>query len=112
MRAIDSMFRHTVSRRLDRSHKLDRQRSCPPRQGSGECRIRLGPQPGTRRKTMFEQTLEGEDVAGEVRRLFRELARAGGGCREVAAECAPVLDVFETPTTFEVRVDVPGIARE
>jgi HSP20 family protein len=61
---------------------------------------------------MFERTLKEDDVAGEVRRLFQELARVGAGCREVAAECTPPLDVFETPAGFEVRVDLPGISRE
>jgi HSP20 family protein len=61
---------------------------------------------------MFEQTLEGTDIAEEVRRLFRELAGVGAGCREIAAECTPPLDVFETADAFEVRIDLPGVARD
>jgi HSP20 family protein len=53
---------------------------------------------------------EAEDLAADVRRLFDELDRAGGGAHAGTSLHAPALDVFETPSTVEVVLDVPGVA--
>ena len=53
---------------------------------------------------------EAEDLAADVRRLFDDLDRAGGGARASSSLHAPALDVFETPSTVEVVVDLPGVA--
>jgi HSP20 family protein len=59
----------------------------------------------------LEPSLRAEDVADEVRELFRELERMhGAACREVAAEYVPALDVYETADTFEIRIDLPGVS--
>lgn len=51
------------------------------------------------------------DVSTDVRRLFEELARQRPGRRDqVAGECLPLLDVFETSDAFNLLLDVPGVA--
>ena len=51
------------------------------------------------------------DVSTDVRRLFEELARQRPERRDqVAGECLPLLDVFETRDAFDLLLDVPGVA--
>jgi HSP20 family protein len=48
------------------------------------------------------------DFADEVRRVFLEVGRTFG-LESLAGECSPALDVFETATSVEVSVDLPGV---
>jgi HSP20 family protein len=51
--------------------------------------------------------LEQREPGGDLRDLFQWLDESPGG---PPAECEPDLDVFETPTTVEVIVDLPGVS--
>ncbi len=53
------------------------------------------------------------DLTDDVRRLFGELDREGGGrAAAVAGQCAPGLDVLETDEAIEIVVDLPGVQCE
>ena len=50
------------------------------------------------------------DLADDVRRLFEDLDRVHPqGCRVLSGECSPELDLYETPDTYEVVMDLPGV---
>jgi HSP20 family protein len=53
--------------------------------------------------------LEQRDLGNDIRRLVQWLDESRGG---PAAECVPPVDVFETPETVEVVVDLPGVPLE
>lgn len=58
-------------------------------------------------------SLGADELADEVGRLFQELARRRPDRRSlVAGECTPLVDVFETPDTFEILLDVPGMSAD
>jgi HSP20 family protein len=50
-----------------------------------------------------------DDLTEDARQLLTELNRETGGAG-LAAQCRPPLDVLETATTIEVRMDLPGVA--
>lgn len=52
------------------------------------------------------------DLAEDARRLLLELDRDVPGAASTAADCRPPVDVFETASTIEVVVDVPGVSAE
>lgn len=52
---------------------------------------------------------EPAEFRDEVRRIFQELDRAGGG-ETLAGECAPPVDVLETDESLEITMDLPGVA--
>lgn len=53
------------------------------------------------------------DLSADVHRLLEGLARGRADRRHVVAgECMPVVDVFETETTVEIVVDLPGVAAD
>ncbi|HTK30165.1 MAG TPA: Hsp20/alpha crystallin family protein [Vicinamibacterales bacterium] len=47
------------------------------------------------------------EFADDVRQVFVELGRAFG-LESLAGECSPPIDVFETDSTVEIAVDLPG----
>ena len=50
------------------------------------------------------------DTSADVRRLFEELSRQRPERRhQIAGECLPLLDVFETHDAFDLLLDVPGL---
>ena len=52
-------------------------------------------------------------LAGDVGRLFEDLAARRSGRRHVVTgECVPLVDVFETDRSVEIVVDVPGVATD
>jgi HSP20 family protein len=53
---------------------------------------------------------EADDLAADVRRLLDDLDREGRGTHPGTTLHAPALDVFETPTSVEIVVDLPGVA--
>jgi len=54
---------------------------------------------------------EMRDLSDEVSHLFDELDRSAAGHRAPpTGTCAPPLDVFETDTSIEVVMDLPGVA--
>jgi HSP20 family protein len=53
---------------------------------------------------------EAGEFADELRRIFVELERMGGG--SLTGECSPPVDVFETDEAIEVSIDLPGVANE
>ncbi len=56
---------------------------------------------------------EMRDLSDEVSRLFEELDRAVPGHRAASTgTCAPPLDVFETDSSIEVVMDLPGVAQD
>jgi HSP20 family protein len=48
------------------------------------------------------------DFVDEVRQIFGELGR-GYSLDTLAGECTPPIDVFETDSSLEVSVDLPGV---
>ena len=52
------------------------------------------------------------DLADDARRLLLELEREVPGLAATAADCRPPMDVFETASSLEVVLDVPGVAAE
>lgn len=52
------------------------------------------------------------DLADDVRRLFDELERSRPECRGMSGECAPEVDVIETPDGFQILVDLPGVGAD
>ena len=48
------------------------------------------------------------EFADEVRRIFRELGDEPGA-QNLAGECSPAIDVFETDELVEIAVDLPGV---
>ena len=55
--------------------------------------------------------LERREMGDELRRLFDLLdgeSQAAGG----TGECNPPLDVFESPSSIDIVVDLPGVPRE
>jgi HSP20 family protein len=53
------------------------------------------------------------DLGHEVRRLFDELGRRRPERRHmVSGECMPLQDVFETETSIEIVLDLPGVTAE
>jgi HSP20 family protein len=48
------------------------------------------------------------DFADEVRRVFLELGRTFG-VESLAGECTPALDVYETDSSLEIVLDLPGV---
>jgi HSP20 family protein len=48
------------------------------------------------------------EFADEVRQLFAELGR-GYSLESLAGECTPPIDVYETDSTLEISVDLPGV---
>ena len=48
------------------------------------------------------------EFADEVRELFAELGR-GYSHETLAGECSPSIDVYETDSSLEVSVDLPGV---
>ena len=58
----------------------------------------------------FIPTTDAADFAGDIRRLFDELADTlGQGQRVYSGECRPTVDVLETDAQVEVLVDLAGI---
>jgi HSP20 family protein len=55
--------------------------------------------------------LERRDISDELRRLL-ELLDASAQTSGVAGECAPPLDVVESPAAIEIVVDLPGVPRD
>jgi HSP20 family protein len=53
---------------------------------------------------------EAGEFVEETRRIFAELGRILG--EQLAGECAPALDVYETDEAIEITMDVPGVALE
>src|SRR4029078_8167381 len=47
------------------------------------------------------------EFADDVRQVFVELGRSFG-LESLAGECSPPIDVFETDSTVEIAVDLPG----
>jgi HSP20 family protein len=52
------------------------------------------------------------ELADEARRLLLELDRDVPGAATLTAECRPPIDVYETPESLEVVIDVPGVPPE
>lgn len=52
------------------------------------------------------------ELADDARRLLLELDRDVPGAATLTAECRPPIDVYETPESLEVVIDVPGVAPE
>lgn len=53
------------------------------------------------------------DLEREIQRLFQDLARSDTSRpARAAGQCFPVLDMFETETTLEVVLDVPGVVAD
>src|SRR5262245_6550648 len=50
---------------------------------------------------------ETAEFADDVRRLFTELYKTGGP--RLTGECSPPLDVYETETSVEIALDLPGV---
>lgn len=51
------------------------------------------------------------DVSADVRRLFEELLKQRPDRRhQIAGECLPLLDVFETHDALDLLLDLPGVA--
>jgi len=48
------------------------------------------------------------EFSDELSRLLVEIGRSAGST--LIAECSPVLDIYETDETFEIAVDLPGVA--
>ncbi len=48
------------------------------------------------------------EFAEEVRRVFQELRRSTG-TESLTGECSPPLDVYETDSSVEVTMDLPGV---
>ena len=54
---------------------------------------------------------EVRDLADDVRRAFEDLERHAG-VQGVSGECAPSVDVYETPAAIEVVMDLPGVPED
>ena len=52
----------------------------------------------------------GADLTEDARQLLNEVARDLPGAADVNSDCRPAVDVLETATALEVRMDVPGVA--
>jgi len=55
------------------------------------------------------QPLESGDFGPEIRQIFEEM----GSCvapDQLASECSPPIDVYETDDTIELAMDLPGVA--
>ena len=51
------------------------------------------------------------DVSADVRRLFEDLQKQRPERRQqIAGECLPLLDVFETRDALDLLLDLPGVA--
>ena len=50
------------------------------------------------------------EFVDEVRQIFAEIGR-GYSLDTLAGECTPPLDVFETDSSVEISVDLPGVDR-
>ena len=48
------------------------------------------------------------EFVDEVRQIFAELGR-GFSLDTLAGECTPPIDVYETDSTLEISVDLPGV---
>ena len=48
------------------------------------------------------------EFADEVKQIFAELGR-GYSLETLAGECTPPIDVYETDSTLEISVDLPGV---
>ena len=88
-----------------------------PRLSWGQRRVRPASDPRARvcddaamRSRIHAVVLPSEvgDFADEVRRVFLGLG-CTFGMESLAGECTPALDVFETDTSVEIAVDLPGV---
>src|SRR5260221_13231201 len=50
---------------------------------------------------------EGSEFADEIAELFETLGRASA--QVLGGGCSPALDVYETDTSIEIAVDLPGV---
>jgi HSP20 family protein len=49
------------------------------------------------------------DLTDDARQLLNEISREVPGAADINPECRPAVDVLETATAVEVRMDVPGL---
>ena len=52
----------------------------------------------------------GADLTEDARQLLNEINRELPGAADINSDCRPAVDVLETATALEVRMDVPGVA--
>jgi len=51
----------------------------------------------------------GDDLTDDARQLLNEIDREMPGAAAITPQCRPAIDVLETATSIEVRMDVPGV---